>query len=101
MGHSNGGAGPRRAEGVREGVTPPATRVRGCHPRENFEREIANAKYCILVHFQLCPRDVRPWMESMRSLTFAGSERITSKNWSLRRTGLEPKKLNISMFVVS
>ena len=34
---------------AREGVAPPATRVRGCHPRENFE--IANAKYCVLVHF--------------------------------------------------
>ena len=57
-------------ERVREGVAPPATRVRGCHPRENFEN--ANAKHCILMHFQLCPRDVRPWMESMRSLTFEG-----------------------------
>ena len=92
-------AAQARAVLMREGVAPPATRVQGCYPRENFE--IANAKYCILMHFQLCPRDVRPWMESMRSLTFEGEKRITWKNWSLRRTGLEPKKLNICMFVVS
>jgi len=51
---------------VRRGSPPLATGIRGCHPRENFK--IANAKFCILMHFQPWHRDLRPWMEAMRSV---------------------------------
>ena len=44
------GAKRRAGEGSGEGVSPfPGMRVRGCHPRENFE--IRDAIWCNLVNF--------------------------------------------------
>ena len=57
VGHSNGGAGPRRAGCVR-GSPLPQRGTGGVIPG-NFE--IANAKYCILMHFSA----LSPWCTPM------------------------------------
>ena len=66
VGHSNRGAAPRMAEGRAGGGRRSRNGSPGVSPREKFE--IANAKSCILVHFEPCLRDLHPWMEAMHPL---------------------------------
>ena len=92
VGHSNGGAAPRTAEGRAgdgaEGVALPTTGVRDVTPGKILKLHMPNpALWCI---FSPVPRDLRPWIEAMRSLVVRRDrENYLEKlgpvaDWSLR-----------------